>query len=162
MVLILEVNRWIILRMYKKFPQPKESKQRFWKTALFVFINTLLLILFTFYLSHFLRAMHTAPFYIAFSSVSVASLVLALVHTGVYAALYYSRRLRKVEQEKEELLRINLQSQYDSLKQQVNPHFLFNSINTVSSLISIDPEKARKFLAEMSKVYRYLLQNNEE
>ena len=97
-----------------------------------------------------------------FISVFVGSIVLALIQTGIYEAFYYFSRLRRVEQEKEELLRINLQSQFDSLKQQVNPHFLFNSINTVSSLIDKDPQRAKKFLAEMSKVYRYLLQVNEE
>jgi len=44
----------------------------------------------------------------------------------------------------------------------VNPHFLFNSLNSLSSLINEDPEKAEKFLDEMSKVYRYLLRTNEE
>jgi len=48
------------------------------------------------------------------------------------------------------------------LKGQVNPHFLFNSLNSLSSLISDDPEKAEKFLDEMSKVYRYLLRTNED
>jgi two-component system LytT family sensor kinase len=55
----------------------------------------------------------------------------------------------------------NLQSQLDSLKQQVNPHFLFNSLNTLSSLMRKDVNKAEKFLDELSKVYRYLLRNNE-
>jgi LytS/YehU family sensor histidine kinase len=55
-----------------------------------------------------------------------------------------------------------LQSQLDSLKQQVNPHFLFNSLNTLSSLIRKDADLAENFLDELSKVYRYLLQNNED
>ena len=55
-----------------------------------------------------------------------------------------------------------MQSQLEGLKDQVNPHFLFNSLNSLSSLISEDPEKAEKFLDEMSKVYRYLLRTNEE
>jgi LytS/YehU family sensor histidine kinase len=44
----------------------------------------------------------------------------------------------------------------------VNPHFLFNCFNTLSSLISEDKKKAEKFLNELSKVYRYLLRNNED
>lgn len=62
----------------------------------------------------------------------------------------------------EQLKRENLQTQLDSLKAQVNPHFLFNSLNSLSSLISEDAEKAEKFLDELSKVYRYLLRNNED
>ena len=44
----------------------------------------------------------------------------------------------------------------------MNPHFLFNSLNTLSSLIQEDADKAEDFLDHMSKVYRYLLRNNEE
>ena len=56
----------------------------------------------------------------------------------------------------------NLQSQLEGLKGQVNPHFLFNSLNSLSSLIAEDPEKAEEFIDEMSKVYRYMLRSNED
>src|SRR6185369_12914348 len=51
--------------------------------------------------------------------------------------------------------------EFETLKSQVNPHFLFNCFNTLSSLISEEPGQAEKFLDELSKVYRYLLRNNE-
>jgi len=44
----------------------------------------------------------------------------------------------------------------------VNPHFLFNSLNSLSSLISDNEEEAEKFLDEMSKVYRYMLRNDDD
>jgi LytS/YehU family sensor histidine kinase len=49
-----------------------------------------------------------------------------------------------------------------SLKRQINPHFLFNCFNTLSSLISENGEEAEQFLDEMTKVYRYLLKGDEE
>jgi sensor histidine kinase YesM len=55
----------------------------------------------------------------------------------------------------------NLQSQFEVLKQQVNPHFLFNSLNVLTSLIKIDPLTAEKFTVQLSKVYRYVLENKE-
>lgn len=60
-----------------------------------------------------------------------------------------------------------LQSAYQrsrllSLKRQVNPHFLFNCFNTLSSLINEDEREAEKFLDEMTRVYRYLLKSDEE
>ena len=64
--------------------------------------------------------------------------------------------------EAEQLRKINLQCQLEGLKEQVNPHFLFNSLNSLSSLIGESPQQASKFLDEMSKVYRYLLRNNED
>jgi LytS/YehU family sensor histidine kinase len=51
--------------------------------------------------------------------------------------------------------------QYESLKQQLNPHFLFNSLTSLSSLIYINPKQADAFLENMSKIYRYILKNRD-
>ena len=56
---------------------------------------------------------------------------------------------------------MNLQQEFNNKKQKVNPHFLFNCFNTLSSLITEDKQTADKFLDELSKVYRYLLRSNE-
>jgi len=64
--------------------------------------------------------------------------------------------------ETEALKKVYMQSRLMGLKSQVNPHFLFNSLNSLSSLISEDRPKAEKFLDEMSKVYRYLLRNSDD
>ncbi|MDF2188406.1 histidine kinase [Paraflavitalea sp. CAU 1676] len=64
-------------------------------------------------------------------------------------------------EENEQLSRASTQNRLQSLKSQVNPHFLFNSLNSLSSLIDEDEDKAEKFLDEMSKVYRYMLRNEE-
>ena len=64
-----------------------------------------------------------------------------------------------------ELITEKLQQQMSAvqmmaLQSQLNPHFLFNSLNTLSSLIADDPQQAERFVDEMSSVYRYLLRNN--
>lgn len=64
--------------------------------------------------------------------------------------------------ETEQLKKEYTHSQLLGLKSQMNPHFLFNSLNSLSSLIHDNAEKAEEFLDHMSKVYRYLLRNNEE
>jgi len=61
-----------------------------------------------------------------------------------------------------ELQKTNLQSQFEVLKQQVNPHFLFNSLNVLASLIKVDPDLAESFTEKLSKVYRYVLENKEK
>jgi sensor histidine kinase YesM len=61
-----------------------------------------------------------------------------------------------------ELQKANLQSQFQILKQQVNPHFLFNSLNVLISLIKTEPDLAEKFTGELSKVYRYVLENKDK
>ncbi|WP_152266514.1 sensor histidine kinase [Agriterribacter humi] len=65
-------------------------------------------------------------------------------------------------EETEKLSKAYNQSRLLGLKSQVNPHFLFNSLNSLSSLISEDGAAAEKFLDEMSKVYRYMLRNEDD
>ncbi|MBN2173287.1 MAG: histidine kinase [Bacteroidales bacterium] len=55
----------------------------------------------------------------------------------------------------------NIISQFETLKSQVNPHFLFNSLNVLSSLIFIDQQKASKFVRQLSQVYRYVLDHKD-
>lgn len=54
----------------------------------------------------------------------------------------------------------NLIFQHETLKSQVNPHFLFNSLNTLSSLITNDPGKAEQYIQKLSSIYRYILENS--
>jgi PAS domain S-box-containing protein len=68
----------------------------------------------------------------------------------------------KLKQESILLQEENLRIQYESLKSQINPHFLFNSINVLTSLIKVDPDLAEKFAEQMAKVYRYVLEHREE
>jgi len=53
----------------------------------------------------------------------------------------------------------NLIFQNETLKNQVNPHFLFNSLNTISSLVQSEPEAAERFINNLSAIYRYILEN---
>ncbi|HEX6193624.1 MAG TPA: histidine kinase [Chitinophagaceae bacterium] len=85
-----------------------------------------------------------------------------LLATTMNEGASFFEKWRKLVDEADQLKKENLQSQLEGLKGQVNPHFLFNSLNSLSSLIGDDPDKAEKFLDEMSKVYRYLLRTNED
>lgn len=88
------------------------------------------------------------------------NLVANIVSVGVFESIYTLTKWRENMLEKEQLKKANLQSRYESLKNQVNPHFLFNTLNSLSSLIADEPERAEAFVDEMAKVYRYLLQTN--
>lgn len=55
----------------------------------------------------------------------------------------------------------NAEFRFESLRSQVNPHFLFNSLNTLSSLVYESQEKAEQFIRELADVYRYILENRE-
>jgi LytS/YehU family sensor histidine kinase len=87
---------------------------------------------------------------------------LTLIATSTWEAEYIFKKWKETLSEKEQLQQLSIQHEFDTLKGQVNPHFLFNCFNTLSSLISEDPRQAEKFLDELSKVYRYLLRSNED
>jgi hypothetical protein len=84
-----------------------------------------------------------------------------ILYIGIYEGSYIFIQWRKTNLEKEALLRTQWQGRFEVLKNQVNPHFLFNSLNTLSSLISENPDLAEEFVDDMASVYRYLLQTNE-
>jgi len=85
-----------------------------------------------------------------------------LIFETLYELDYLLNKYKETVEEKETLEQMSIHHDFNTLKNQVNPHFLFNCFNTLSSLISEDRQKAEVFLDELSKVYRYLLRNNEE
>ncbi|TLV01491.1 sensor histidine kinase [Dyadobacter luticola] len=93
---------------------------------------------------------------------AIAAGLISLVTVGIFESLHSHKKWRENTLEKEQLKKTNLQSQYESLKNQINPHFLFNTLNSLSSLIVEDPHRAEGFINEMANVYRYLLQSNEQ
>lgn len=90
------------------------------------------------------------------------ALSITLIAMVIWEGDYIFGQWKQSLTENEKYTRLNLQGEFDLLKSQVNPHFLFNCFNTLSALISEDKQKAELFLDELSKVYRYLLRNNED
>jgi two-component system, LytTR family, sensor kinase len=84
------------------------------------------------------------------------------VATSMWESVYTIKQWKNSLTEKEQLQQLTIQQEFETLKSQVNPHFLFNCFNTLSSLIVEDRKQAEVFLNELSKVYRYLLRNNED
>ena len=84
-----------------------------------------------------------------------------MVVTLSWQLIISNYKSRKMAVENETLVAENMITRYEVLKNQLNPHFLFNSLNTLQSLIEIDKEKAMDYVQELSKVLRYSLQNQE-
>jgi hypothetical protein len=91
----------------------------------------------------------------------LVAIALTMVATTSWEADYTFKKWRDSVAEKQIVQQLTIQHEFETLKGQVNPHFLFNCFNTLSSLIGEDPIRAEIFLNELSKVYRYLLRNNE-
>ncbi|MDZ7646494.1 MAG: histidine kinase [Cytophagales bacterium] len=62
----------------------------------------------------------------------------------------------------ERLKKESMEAQYNNLKNQVNPHFLFNSLNALTNLVYQDQAKAVKFIKQLSEVYRYVLDSRDK
>lgn len=84
-----------------------------------------------------------------------------LVET-LYEADHTFIRYRESREDVRNLEQLAEYQELESLKSLINPHFLFNCFNTLSSLIAEDPKRAARFLDELSKVYRYLLLSNQQ
>jgi two-component system, LytTR family, sensor kinase len=93
--------------------------------------------------------------------VTVVLLISATMAGLGYEFFYSFGKWKESILENERLQKLQAQAELSVLKSQVNPHFLFNSLNSLSSLISDDSERAERYLNEMTKVYRYLIRNNE-
>lgn len=89
------------------------------------------------------------------------AIALTMIATSMWETVYTFNQWKDSVAEKEKLEQLTIQNEFDTLKSQVNPHFLFNCFNTLSSLIYEDKKQAEIFLNELSKVYRYLLRSNE-
>lgn len=79
----------------------------------------------------------------------------------ISSAFFFYIIWRKAIEREQKLREENLKYKYQNLKSQVNPHFLFNSLNTLSEIVYEDAIIADKYIQKLSKIYRYLL-NNEE
>jgi two-component system LytT family sensor kinase len=80
----------------------------------------------------------------------------------VNAIVFYIRKSRNAEVENEVQQKLLLEAQHQNLKNQINPHFLFNSLNVLASLVKKDADLSEKFIEQLSKVYRYLLNHQEK
>lgn len=80
---------------------------------------------------------------------------------GTYEYFFHAANQRFVTKKQEQLENEKLKAELQQLKGIINPHFLFNNLNSLYSLMEEDIERAQHFLNELTKVFRYLLRNNE-
>jgi sensor histidine kinase YesM len=90
----------------------------------------------------------------------VSSIVLFIYLFEIYLENEFEKKELKIRLKENEIE--NLNDKYMSLKNQLNPHFLFNCFSNITSLIDTEPEKAIKFVEELSNVFRYSLTNSDE
>ncbi|UGU14293.1 histidine kinase [Sinomicrobium kalidii] len=156
------VFRFLMLQCMKRWPEQEQTTRR-------VVIQVILVLVVYVAVKWMLK--HTLSPFISnltnvqkphtFKEPMIALLMIFLI-TTVYEAIRFYSLLQRSRIEKTQLAKDNMQSQLEGLKNQVNPHFLFNSLNTLAHLIPEDVGRAEAFVKKLSEVYRYILEIKDE
>ena len=93
---------------------------------------------------------------------SLIIIIAACFITNIYEILFLNREMEHSQSRVEQLNIAKAQAELEALKNQIDPHFIFNSLNTLSFLITRDPQNARLYNDTLAKVYRYILSNKEK
>ena len=164
----LEIFIWLGERFFRsiKIDEPGYARKIVVRLLMFylsVLVIALVLFL-TIYTFHFIK--NGADFSMFFASISSlelkgffsASIIGFALGAVFFFYTQWNEALSRMQKIKEEKLIF----QYETLKNQVNPHFLFNSLNTLSSLVKKDAELTESFIQKLSSVYRYVLENKDK
>ncbi|UCE93140.1 MAG: histidine kinase [Flavobacteriaceae bacterium] len=80
----------------------------------------------------------------------------------IFHVIYFYNKYQKRKVKESQIVAKNQTARFESLKNQLDPHFLFNSLNVLTSLIGENPNQAEKFTTKLSKVYRYVLEQKDK
>lgn len=164
----LEIFIWLGFRFFRDLDV---SVSQFKKKTIFrliFFYLTVIFIASCFFLAVFLvqNAVNGVSFTEAFSvfkQQEMSGFISATLIGFAFGTLFffYAQWSDALKRE-EKLAQEKLLFQYETLKSQVNPHFLFNSLNTLSSLVHSNPSMSEEFIRKLSNIYRYILENQEK
>ncbi|MFP3832562.1 2TM domain-containing protein [Chryseobacterium sp. SIMBA_028] len=152
----------------KRFPWSEETTKRAVISIISIVIANIVLVYLCNYINFVLiqNASTTEEFFsgkynlVNWFTINIALLISAFLHAkGFMEELKKTSRKEVVEQK---LIAKSANAQFESLKNQLDPHFLFNSLNVLSALIDENPHQAQKFTASMSKIYRYVLEQKDK
>jgi sensor histidine kinase YesM len=127
-----------------------------------ILYNVLLLlvldiVLLRLHLSLFEPYLREKVFRFLFNMTLILEVMLTVLIAHIYQLLFYNQQVKLTN---EHLLKVNAETKYEVLINQVNPHFLFNSFNTVNALIYTNQQEAVHFINNMSDVFRYVLESS--
>ncbi|WBA43697.1 sensor histidine kinase [Hymenobacter canadensis] len=146
--------------LLRRFPRVEQTARRLWWLAL---INTSITAVVTLGIGLLAAGAQggylTGRGYLSeFGLNMVPTVVVQLIYESWHLFQQWKQNLRRAEQ----LQRAGVQSQLEALQSQLDPHFLFNSLNTLSALVEPENEAAQQFLEQLADVYRYVLQAREK
>lgn len=93
---------------------------------------------------------------------ALVAFVIAMLVTTIIYLYHFFISWRELVIQREKYKRDALSMQYETLKSYVNPHFLFNSLSVLSSLVEKDTQKSQQFIKQLSDIYRYVLEQKDK
>ena len=158
------VNVFVFIQLDEIFKEDRFDKKRIFVGALFSFLLSVFTIFLLRIVEDVLIEKMSFLEFLAKERVDnyfVAIIMTIIVTLGIHAFYFYKAyQENRVKQEK--IIAGNASAQFESLKNQLDPHFLFNSLNVLSSLIEENPVNAQKFTTSLSKIYRYVLEQRDK
>ncbi|MDN5201312.1 histidine kinase [Fulvivirgaceae bacterium BMA10] len=163
---IWEIKDIIIKRYFDRFPSRKTSSRHLIRLFIILTLVTLPIVIMASYFSTYhLKVWLECPIVVDQESELLRDTILGqiLVWSIISATFFkiYYEYSKEAEHEKALIQKELLQSQYESLKNQIKPHFLFNSFSVLTTLIHQNPDLASDFVAQLSKNFRYILENKD-
>lgn len=160
-VLLWYGNKWIFDFLNPRISWLSHPSKRFFIQLLVSCVYSLLCINGSYYLFK-IQTTLTAPDLSQFVVLNVYGLLFLIPVLLVNFSVYFMQQWKKAHMQSDKLLEENLRTQVNSLRMQLDPHFLFNNLNVLSSLIEKDPLTAQHFLDKFADVYRYVLEFKKE
>lgn len=158
--LIAYPDLWVILLMNQLFPWNKKLFMRIvLQLVISVFVAVIIISIITLFVN--LIGPYEDPLGKVLLYNSLIFAVVNVLLMAILEAWMFSLESKKARQEAESLHEELSQIRFEVLKSQINPHFMFNSLNVLSGLVSTDAKKAEQFIDQFSMVYRYVLETIE-
>ena len=128
----------------------------------YIIFGIIVSIFIPYFFSHLLWGMSGQDLFVDVSVKALMLIAIDMTFVSIYYTTYLTKYWKKSIEINEELKRENLLAKYEALKKQVNPHFLFNSLNTLSGVVEQKPELGTSFIKKLSDIYRYVLEYSDK
>ncbi|MCK4664929.1 MAG: histidine kinase [Bacteroidales bacterium] len=158
---VWEGSSRIVSFLWMKYPWEKNPAIHLLISTIFLISLSLFLIFVLFFINYIFTD-YSSDYWQEMKGVNVAMVLITFFTTSIYEGVYLFEKWEKSLVLTAKLEKENIQSQFEALKNQINPHFLFNSLSVLESIIPTDPEKAVGFVNKFAKIYRYVLDVKDE
>lgn len=157
---IWEGNRWLLFRLeerYNWFINPAQKIILILGANVFYTAPLVVVMLLAWY-----RFTGSLVDWDVIKITAMVCVICVIFITHIYETVFLIKQRESDKIKNEKLERARVQAELEALKNQIDPHFMFNSLNSLSYLIDSDPSRAKEFTQSLAEVYRYILSNKDQ